>query len=283
MSGSPRKVLWEWSVATHPYEQQVAGAAAGGYDALTVPVRKYRKAVAEGLTAKEMLAIAARNGVTLDYLDGMSSWASVWYPDDADEFIRGALHFSIDEAFEICELLGLETIVAIGAFNPGRVPLAQLIDSFGNFCDLAAKRGIWVDLEAMPMLGIPTLADAWSIVGGANRPNSSVLIDTWHFMRGNPDMNLLRSIPRTRIVNLQLADAAREPRGTLWEDTMLYRRFPGEGELPIVEILRILKETQDLRSVGPEILSIEINAMTAEEAGRRSAAAVRRVMTEAGF
>jgi hypothetical protein len=30
-------------------------------------------------------------------------------------------------------------------------------------------------------------------------------------------------------------------------------------------------------------LSIEINAMTAEEAGRRSAAAMRRVMAEAGF
>src|SRR6202042_1459362 len=81
----------------------------------------------------------------------------------------------------------------------------------------------------------------------------------------------------------QLADAKSEPRGTLWEDAMLYRMFPGEGELPIVDILRTIRETQDIRSIGPEILSIEINAMSPEEAGRRSSSATQNVMVQAGY
>jgi sugar phosphate isomerase/epimerase len=283
MNNRLRKVLWEWNVTTHPFAGQVAAAVAGGYDVLTVPARRYRKEAAAGMTASRMLALAADNGISLDFLDGMSSWAPVRYPDGADEFVRSALDFSVDEAFGICEALGLTSIVAIGGFNPGQLPLTQLVDAFGAFCSEAASRGLWVDLEAMPMLGIPTLADSWAIVNGANCPNSAVLIDTWHFMRGIPDMDLLWSIPRTRIVNVQLADAKREPRGTLWEDAMLYRMFPGEGELPIVDILRAIRETQDIRSIGPEILSIEINAMSPEEAGLRSSRAMQNVMVQAGY
>jgi sugar phosphate isomerase/epimerase len=283
MTDQLRRVLWEWNVATYPFERQIAAAVAGGYDTLTIPVRKYRKELAAGKTAKGMLATAAANGITLDFLDGMSSWAPVRYPDGADEFLRNALDFSVEETFAICDVLGLKSIVAIGGFTPGQLPLSQLIDSFGSFCDRAAARGLWVDLESMPMLGIPNLADAWAIVSGANRPNSGIMFDTWHFMRGKPDMELLRSIPRSRIVNVQLADGAREPRGSLWEDATRYRMFPGEGELPIVEMLRTIRRTQDIRSIGPEILSIEIDAMSPEEAGRRSAASVQTVMTQAGF
>jgi sugar phosphate isomerase/epimerase len=278
-----RRVLWEWNVTPHPLVQQIAGAVAGGYDTLTIPVRKYRKEVAGGLQPAQMRSLAADNGITLDFLDGMSSWAPIRYPADADDFVRTALDFSVEEAFQICEALGLRTIVAIAGFNRADLPLSQLVDAFGQFCDQAAARGLWVDLEPMPMLGIPTLADAWAIVSGANRSNSSVLIDTWHFMRGNPDMALLRSIPRSRIVNVQLADGKRQPQGSLWEDATLHRKLPGEGELPIVEILSAIRETQDIRSIGPEILSTEIHAMSAEEAGRRSSAATANVMAAAGY
>jgi sugar phosphate isomerase/epimerase len=277
------KVLWEWNVTNHLFEQQIEGAVAGCYDILTVPVRRFRAEVARGLSAQSMLAIARENGVRLDFLDGMSSWAPTRFPDDADPFVRAALDFSADEALDICERLELKNIVAIGGFSPGKFDLGQLIDAFGDFCDRASRHGIWVDLEAMPMLGIPTLADAYAIVGGANRPNSGLLFDTWHFMRGHPDMELLSSLPRGMIRNVQLADAAREVQGSLWEDATLHRRFPGEGDFPMVEMLQIINETQNISSFGPEILSTEIHAMSAEEAGRRSARSTEAVMRRAGF
>jgi 4-hydroxyphenylpyruvate dioxygenase len=268
----------------HRFEQQIEAAVVGGFDTLTVPVRKYRTEVASGKTPKDLLAIARDNGVTLDYLDGMSSWSPIAYPVGADDFLKDALGFTVDEAFQICDVLDLRNIVVISGFNRGDLSLPQLVESFGRFCEAAAARGIWVDLEPMPMLGIPTLHDAWDIVRGANCANSGVLVDTWHFMRGGPDMHLLSSIPRGRIVNVQLADGMREPQGaSLWEDAVNYRMFPGEGQLPIVEILRVLNSCQSLRSVGPEVMSLEVNRMSPQEIGQRAAATMAAVMVQAGM
>jgi 4-hydroxyphenylpyruvate dioxygenase len=283
-SGSISTVFWEWCARAFPYEQQIAAAAAGGFDVFTIPNRNYRRELAAGRTARDMLSIAADRGVTLDYLDGTSCWAPIRYPRNADDFIKAALDFSADEAFATCEALGLKHIVAIAGFEPGDLETPILIDAFGKFCDRAAEFGIWVDLEPMPMMGIPTLAMGWDIVRQADRENSGVLLDTWHFMRGDPDFKLLEAVPRGRIVTVQLADGGAKPKGdSLWEDAMHHRIFPGEGELPIVEILRVLDRGQDLRSIGPELLSDEIDKLTPEMAGRRSRETMDAVLKEAGI
>jgi sugar phosphate isomerase/epimerase len=68
---------------------------------------------------------------------------------------------------------------------------------------------------------------------------------------------------------------------TLFEDTVRYRMFPGEGELPLVEILEILLE-KGLQEVGPEVFSDEADRLPSEEAGRRCGAGLRRVLEAAG-
>jgi hypothetical protein len=70
------------------------------------------------------------------------------------------------------------------------------------------------------------------------RKNAGIMLDTWHFSRGNPDFALLKSLPGECLVSVQVADARRDQRGaTLFEDTVRFRKFPGEGELPIAESL----------------------------------------------
>src|SRR5215470_11551530 len=122
----PARTLWEWNVTTHPFEAQLRAAVAGGFAQLTIPARKHRDALAQGLTAKDMRRMAADSGIGLDFLDGMSSWAPIRFPPDADPFLRHALDFSPDHALKICADLGLKHIVAISGFNPGDLPLAQL-------------------------------------------------------------------------------------------------------------------------------------------------------------
>src|SRR5690606_8309040 len=110
----------------------------------------------------------------------------------------------------------IRNIVAIAGFVKDALPTEQLIESFASFCDRAAAEGIWVDLEPMPMLGLPTLRHAWEIWSGAARPNSAILLDTWHFMRGGADFALLESLPRGAIVNVQIVDGlASVPPGDL--------------------------------------------------------------------
>jgi sugar phosphate isomerase/epimerase len=281
-SEPPKYVLWEWNVRVHSFDQQVAAAAAGGFDVLTLPYRKYMQEAAVGRSARELRAFAAEQGVTLDFLDGMSGWTSVRYPPGADAFLKSALDFGADEALELCDAAGLRHIVAIAGFAPGALTHAELVDDFARFCERAADAKIWVDLEAMPMLGIPTLRSAWDVVREAGSANSGLMFDSWHFVRGAADMNLLASIPRGRIANIQIVDGSRDPRSPdLWEEAMHFRELPGQGELPLQEILEVLLKTQDLRSVGPEALSDDLDKLSAVEAGGLAGRATRGVMTAA--
>jgi hypothetical protein len=110
------------------------------------------------------------------------------------------------------------------------------------------------------------------------------MIDTWHFSKGNPDFALLKSLPGECLVSVQVADAIQAQRGeTLFEDTVRFRKFPGEGELPIAEILTILHQKGNLRRIGPEVFSDEADALSPEIAGKRSAESLCRVLRSAGI
>lgn len=279
-----RRILWEWNVRALAFDDQVVAAAAGRFDCLTLPYRKYLAETAAGRAAEDLAATAVSAGIALDYLDGMSGWCRVRYPDGADEFLRTAMDFGPEEAFALCERTSMKRIVAIAGFAAGQIETAELVDSFGAFCDAAAQHGIWVDLEPMPMLGLPTLGHAWDVVRQAARPNSAVLLDTWHFMRGGAPFDLLESLPRGAIGNVQIVDGLAEQFGPdLWEDAMHHREFPGLGALPLDRILRILAATQDITAIGPEALSDRVDRLPAKELGPQARDTLDRVAGAAGL
>lgn len=279
-----RRIMWEWNVRALGFEQQVEATAAAGFEVLTLPYRRYLEQREQGREAEDLVRIAEAQGVKIDFVDGMSGWSPIRFPPGADGFLRAALDFGPDEAFELCARTGIRNIVAIAGFEKDALPLSQLIDSFGAFCDRAAGQGIGVHLEAMPMMGLPTLADVWAIVDGANCSNSSILFDTWHFMRGGADFALLERIPRGIIRHVQIVDGLAEaPPGDLWEDAMHNREFPGLGALPLQKIMTVLRETQDLVSVGPEALSDRVDLLPAAELGREARQSIDAILHASGF
>ena len=62
---------------------------------------------------------------------------------------------------------------------------------------------------------------------------------------------------------------------------MLFRRFPGEGELEMVRMLSIIAGKGKLRSVGPEIVNAEQDAMDNRAVGERSGRTTRDVVSQA--
>jgi len=278
-----RKVMWALNVGALRFDQQVVATAEARFDVLSVPHRTFRAELAAGRTPEDLVAIAGDAGVTIDYFDGMTSWAPQSYPTGNDGFLRAALDFGAQETLDLCERASMRHIVAFGGFEAGRFETPVLIEAFAAFCDRAADHGIWVFLEAMPMLGIPTLGMAWDIVRGANRPNSSLLLDTWHFMRGGADFALLETLPRGSITDVQIADGlAQPPTPDLWQDTH-NREFPGFGVLPIQRILGIVARTQDLRSIGPEAQSHRIDQLTPEQIGLEARLTLESTLTASGL
>ena len=274
----PETVLWDWNVHAYDIDGKLEAAAAGSFDVLTVPYRVYAPWLSGGGSAERLLERASDAGVRLDFLDGMSSWCSVPYPP-GNEFLRQALDFSVDDALRLCDQLALKRIVAIAGFDiDDPLPIDQLVDEFGRFCERADQAGLSVDFEFMGMLGIRQLELAWQIVREAGQSNAAIMFDTWHFARGDNEIDALRKLPRGAIRDLQLVDGGREPVGeSLWDDTTR-RGFPGEGELPITELTRLLLAEQDIETIGPEAIPQNLENILPRQLGIRAAEATARVL-----
>lgn len=242
---------------------------------------------ASGRSAADIMEAAAASGVTLAQLDGVSSWAPIWHPASWPGGARKRFDFSAEQNLDMASALGLDSVLLAGAFDPGALELDVLVESFGVFCDAARDRGMRVELEFVPFWGIPDLPAAWDIVQLADRPESGLLVDTWHLQKGTADFErdlaLLETIPPQRLANIQLADATLESASDTVFGENRFRRFPGDGELAIDRVVSIIAGKGGLRRVGAEIFGAEIDQLTNAQAGERCASSTRDVLDRVGL
>jgi sugar phosphate isomerase/epimerase len=171
----------------------------------------------------------------------------------------GAEHFSAE----------LEAAAELGA----RHVIAQLPDPdrqrattrFAKLCDLAKPLGIFVSLEFPHWTETGNLAEAARVVRAVNRSNAGILVDVLHFGRSDSSLDELAQLPREWFRFVHVCDAAKEVPPTLAgiiRTARDERLFPGEGGMPIGEILARLPQDVPYaleiprvtltRAVGPE-------------------------------
>jgi sugar phosphate isomerase/epimerase len=264
--------LWSGTVGfrTSSLVDRAGAAEACGFEGFSLSPSDVRQAEQDGWHARDIGAWAQDRGLAL-IMDPVLNWHRY---DDAWPF--GDADVGLDETLRMCRDLGCMSMSAVAMTNSSD-PLAELAGGFGRLCDRAAETGQLVHLEFIPMTVVPDLRAAWQIVSTANRENGGLLLDTWHFFRGNPDFDTLESIPGNRIFAVQLNDAEAQPVGTLWEDTR-HRKLPGDGTFDLIRVLRQLAHSGGLQCVGPEVFSPELESMTAVQAAQLAAARSREVL-----
>jgi sugar phosphate isomerase/epimerase len=109
-----------------------------------------------------------------------------------------------------------------------------------------------------------------------------VLLDTWHFFRGNPDLDALRAVPPERIVGLQINDGPVAPIGEIRDETRRGRRLPGEGDFDLIGLIRTLREMAVDAPWGVEVMSELQASLPLPVAARAALESTRRVLGEAG-
>lgn len=155
----------------------------------------------------------------------------------------------------------IDAAAAIGARHvlvASRLPVSPaVVERFGALCDRAAAVHITLVLEFLPIFAIRTLAEALSVVSDAGRANAGVLVDTLHLARSGGTLADLAATDPALLPYIQLADAPAVPpdatmRGLLHE-AIDARLLPGEGGLPLVDVLRVVPHVPvsvELRSVA---------------------------------
>lgn len=260
-------------------EDRVAVAAAAGYDGIGLSIQEYDRARSSGLTNADIRSLLHRHDVRLTELEAVVAFALVGREDGQRAGLPApSARSTVNRILEAGGALGAARVQALGTFGASTLE-EDAVDQFARLCDAAATHGMSVAIEFLPGTNIPDVATAHSIVAAAGRSNGGLCADSWHFFRGNPDLDILRAVPSQDIVMIQLNDGTMTAAADDYLlDTKNHRLLPGRGEFDL---------TAFLRAIGPgvpvsaEVLSTELRSLPAQDAATLIAGASRTALSAA--
>lgn len=156
------------------------------------------------------------------------------------------------EVLEVGAEFGARYVLVAGNDDDER----RSADNFAALCDLARPLGLDPHLEFMPWTGIRDLRQAARVVEAAARDNAGLLLDAFHFDRSASSLEDLRAIPPARLGYAQLCDVVGARPASMDEilrQAREERRFPGDGGLDLLALLRALPENLPLSLEVPAL------------------------------
>ena len=178
---------------------------------------------------KNLLAAMDHRGVTISLGDGF-----LVLPDAEMSKLAGDL--------DVLAELGVPRINVV-SLDPD---LQRTFDQFGALTELAAERNIETNVEPVPGLTIGDLPTALAAREHVGRNDFRFLIDPMHVVRSGSTAADIAAVDPAHIGYAQLNDTTVAPRSDIsnnyMEEAMFERMVPGEGELPLHDILSALPD-----------------------------------------
>jgi sugar phosphate isomerase/epimerase len=233
---------------------QIAAAADAGYPMLSPDVFSIRAHLAAGGSLAQLAdALSERELACLD-LAGLTIGA-----DEA------RTKHDADGLLEMARALGATwmQVRVVDEVDDGiRRQFAWSADQFG-------ASGVGLAVEFSPLTKVKTIADARELIAGAGDTRTGVIVDTWHFFRGDDEWPTLEALPVDELAFVQFSDGL--PAGAdAGYDTLHRRAFPGQGEFDLDQFSACLRAKDFQGPVSVEVLSEELRAMPVEEFARRA-------------
>ena len=265
-----RTVLWAASVRTKGLQERLTAAGLAGFSHISVFPVDMKIWRDQGLNDGQIAQAARDAGLQTLTIDPFVQWMPGFdlsrYPNPSD---RAFVEHDEASVFAMAEALGAPQINLVSN-ERATLDIDATAKALHDVAGRANARGFKLTLEFMPIGNIPDLQTALAVLDKADADNVGLTFDTWHFYRSDPDHALLETVEGSRIIEVQLADAALRIQGTMLNDLQHYRRVPGEGDFDLDHTVRVLKDIGAWRSVGPEIFSDEMDALQAGDAAARA-------------
>lgn len=175
----------------------------------------------------------------------------------------------------------LEAAARLGARNVlvviGDADLARAKARFAECCALAEPLGIGIALEFQSYSPVRTVAQAVRTVEESGYKNAGIVVDALHLDRSGGAASDLAAIPEGRLSFVQLCDAParKPPPNALRREARSGRLYPGEGELPLFDLLDALPHDVPLDVEAPCERAANLPAV---EQARLAADATRRFL-----
>ena len=182
------------------------------------------------------------------------------------EPLRGRAFDRARRKFELMDRLGTKLLLVCSSVSPETIDdPGRVAADLAELGDLAAVHGITVGFEALCWgRHIYDYRQAWEAVRRADHPQVGVILDTFHALARKCPVEAIATIPPEKIVLVQTADAPGIEMDLLFLSRH-YRCFPGQGDLPVVEMMREIAATGYAGPISHEIFSDEFRAGSARQ------------------
>ena len=226
---------------------KIAIAAETGWDAIELWINDLEQLEADGHNLKEVAKQIQEKGLFVPNIIGL--WDCM--PEGEDAF--AASLEKTRERMRRCSDIGSHFVAAIPAPDRPDFDLAWGAECYRRLLDIGRNDyKLTVAVEYVGFLkGVFRLGQASAIGLDANDPDACLICDTFHLWRGGSGFNGIRHLDPNFIANFHWNDI---PKETVREEGGdADRVYPGDGDLPLHQLLR------DLRDIGyTRTLSLEL-------------------------
>lgn len=159
--------------------------------------------------------------------------------------------------------------------------LGRSLDQFAVLAEMAAVRGMETTVEFAPSLTTRDLDAALAAVRHVGRPDFRLCVDTMHLVRAGHTAGDLAAVDPALIGHVQLSDHTLRQQGATYREDSVDRMAPGDGELPLRDILAALPPDVPIGLEVPMLTRASAGEST-EERARRCVRGARDLLDAAG-
>jgi sugar phosphate isomerase/epimerase len=261
-------------------------AAQSGFASISLNPQFYEGARTAGASDQDLRARLADAGVRVNYLDGLCS-VMPGVPREEHELahlanfvgrdVRGVFAPTLDDYFRAGEALESRTFnVTHFSGNPD-TPRDAMATALSKAAARAQTHGFRFLLEFIPGNGIvpangmSDLPAALWLIEQVGAPNVGIMLDSRHLARSGAHPEDIQ--PHLRHVGaMQISDLRWATRDDV------NRLMPGEGELPLAELIRMTLAVHPDMPVGVEVLDSRLTELPAEAVAERAARSIRQIL-----
>lgn len=259
-----------------PFAERIAITREAGFSGIELWMDEVREYARDHGGLDSVLGLLRQNRLRFDQSLLLRECFSPSHVNEKDKFLKYA-----EGIFKETKYLGGKIVLACSTFGPADLREAPKL--FAELCDLANPFGVQLALEFIGWAEtIKDIRTAVHIVEKASRKNGGILYDTFHHYFGGSSSKDLEELPLEYLFAVHIVDAKAMNLHTM-EISRKYRLFPGKGEIPIPEMLRILFDKKYRSFFTLEIFSEEYWKRPASEVAREGFESMVRVLSEAGY
>ena len=135
----------------------------------------------------------------------------------------------------------------------------------GRCAAVLAEADAGLAVEFSPLGPVSSIAAALEVADAAGAGRAGVLIDSWHFFRGDSAWEQLACIPLERIAYVQFDDAPAPAGDSAMKETMHRRVMPGDGTFELERFAATLLDRGWSGTASVEVLNAGLRRLPVPE------------------